>query len=900
MITRRAPVGAVCLRCRLRLLQHSTPIRYFANDGPSTPRVDDATENAEDSVQDAADQGQKSRPEGRSQTGWKKLNLHNRHMSGNRVLDEAARSLGSDMLGKPAYAIVMKDRGKIKKKQFPSVPGENRSATVPFDNTVASIEALLESQRQREQPSLQEILSIIDDLQPADRALPQKEFRKLQHLLAVGFLSIQLKSYIDWRKPGGRVGSKESIADTPSQPKFSWIKEWTPWVPLPTEANATEQTNFTLQGYISDTTSPKEKLAIRLMRECWGLSILELQTQLGETRIKLHDHEFILLMRGTQRFMSTLGEIWLEPGEKIEAFRKQSTLRLVSTKPKVEAVLRDLDNTLGSVTQKTFPLVLVAPENPDDAILEELGRVTNTYITRSRTARRQLHVAWIEIKSRAAQGFTVLEDMAHIVMRLLLTASGSRRTTHTLLSSTTSQTSPSRLIADVTSKDKLGWKDRLAQWARYAEPLTPERDDAAVVLPIKEFELPFEPLKAPESLKENLEFFPDTKFPFHPVKWSTTLQTSTVARFGQILHPYQPSNVTPSLSDLLLSTDRRVFVPTTPHPLHLTRFDTSDANTTNPLITMKSTIVLHLWPSPSSNPASRSSKKPTSERTSSKPTSERASSKKPKSERASSKKPTSERASPKKPTSKRAGDTPPAPLLEVRLATSENEVQGVESLRAITRTHHTEVMLPSSHVDVRFTQTQYAMLQAPDRETLESWSPLADFLRDARLDLENGKLEMPPRQKFPVPRRLFTAKAPSSPSISSPSPTPTSPPPTSANSPPRTEGTDPTNQPQPQVQLDTPDDSDELESISYEFVGLEFHRSATLPYEGHQLTYTSIEAGQGGGRRAEVTLEPVEHPNSSSTELADKGKQQEDFLACCRKLATDRSLWSGWSDQTQH
>ncbi|KAI0118205.1 hypothetical protein GGR51DRAFT_207216 [Nemania sp. FL0031] len=862
MITRRAPVGAVCFRCRLRLLQQLTPVRYVASDATSdaatnAPHVDvdvdvDGPTDAEVPVQhvrDPANRNKNRRPERKQQQllphlAWKKLNLHNRHVSGNRVLDEATRSLGTDMLGQPGYAIVMKDGGKIKKKQFPSLPIE--PATESSSNVATSIEALVESQRQR--PTIDQIRSNIHELQPADKALPEKEFAKLKYMLTEGFLSTQLKSYMEWHKSEAQGRSKKRVADTPSSPKFSWIKEWLPWVPLQPESATAEATNFTLQGYISDTTTPKEKLAIRLMRECWQLSVIELDTQLGETQVKLHDHEFVLLMRGTQRFMNTLGDIWLDQGEKIEAFRKQNTLRFVTSKPKADAILRDLDNTLGSVTQKAFPAVLVTPEEPDDTVLEELGRITNTYITRSRTLRRaQLHVAWIEIKSRAAQGFTNLEDLAHIVMRLLLTASGSRQATSTLFSPTIAQTSPGRLIVDVTSKDKLGWKDRLTQWARYMQPLTPKQSIADVALPIEEFELPFEPSEETKTLKDDLFLIPDPKFPFHPVKWTSTLPTSTVARFGQILHPYQPSNPTPPLSDLLLSTDRRVFVSTTPHPLRLTTFENSDTNT---IIAAKSTIVLHFWPSPSPNPATRGSKKSKS---------------------------------------KTAGDTPPAPLLELRLATSENEVLGVESLRAVSRTHHTDVLLPSSLVDVRFTQTQYETLQARDRETLDTWAPLADFLGVARLDLENGKLEMPPRQRFPVPRRLFAATNTTTSAAAIPPPPPSTEDAGSA-------AEQSLSQPDETLSNDKHHEYDELESISYEFVGLEFHRSVALPYEGHQLTYTSIEAGQGGGRRAEVTLEPVKQPESESTEIVDNGKQQEEFLACCARLAADRSLWSGLSD----
>ncbi|KAJ8121861.1 hypothetical protein ONZ43_g1796 [Nemania bipapillata] len=832
MIARSAHVGAVCLRCRLQLRQF-TPARYIStsdapgtppsappsvplNDPPSAHRPHDRADG-EDAIQDAATPGE------------------NPELRPGRLLKEAVASLGTDVLGKPAYAIVMRDGGKVKKRKLPKASVDEEPGS--SGNIAESIEALIDSQR--ESPAQDEVRSNIEGLRPTtDTVLLEKDFRKLQRLLTRGFLSTQLQDYLEsFEKP--------EVGEATTSRNFSWIRSVTHWEPLPTDSAAVDNSNIKLRGYVPDKTPAKGKLAIRIMRECWGLSIAEvLQTQLGETWIKMDNSEFVLLMRGTQRFMNTLGDVWLEPGETIEAFRNQKMLRLVTTQQKVDTLIRDLHKTLRSIVTKTFPIFIASSETPNDATLEELGRITNTY----------LHVTWIELKSRAAKGFAHLEDMAHIVFRLLLTAVGPRQATSTLLSPTVSGAHPGRLIVDTMSKSKLGWKDRLSQWARYTQPVTPKDSAVDTVLPLTQFKLPFEPSKPTENLNENLEFFPDTPFPPYPVKWSNVSRTSTVAHFGQVLHPYDPLNPTPSLPSLLANTNKPIFVPTSPHPLYLTKFDTDNSNTNLPLVTTKSTLVLHFWPSPSSNPVEKllSSKK----------------------SKAKSKAP-----------SAHAGDTPPAPLLELRLTTSDNEVKGVESLRAISRTHHTDVMLPSSLVDVRFTQTQHEMLQAKDHETLTGWQPLADFLGASRLDLENGKLEVPPRQRFFVPRRLFT-KIPSPFQPSSLF--------TARGYQARAANEEQYEQQQEEEETQYSEDGD-LVSISYEFVGLESHLSATVPYEGHQLTYTSIEAGQGGGRRAEITLEPIEYPHStnSSAEVANRRNQQEDFLACCSKLVADRSLWRG-------
>ncbi|KAI1354043.1 hypothetical protein F5Y01DRAFT_275008 [Xylaria sp. FL0043] len=848
MIARGASIGAVCLQCRMRLMRQLAPVRYVSTDAAvPTNRTDDRADGNGDGENSGgqdfgrdfgrdlgydAEQDREYRWVGVTRPNTKRLNARKRHLSRNRILQETAARTGSDMLGKPWYAIVMRDRGTIDPKGLPLLP------EITDDATTTSAEALLDNQHGT--PTPDKVRSSIEALRPqTDTMLRKKDFKKLQRLLIQGFLKAQLQDYLKVHQSSANHSlPKITTTDTPSKPEIPpWLVEMRPWTPLPSQPDAAEEADRTLQGYVSEAAplTEKEKLALRVMRDCWGLTIAELENHLGETWIKLQDREFKLLMRGTQRFIKTLSEIYLDSGEKIEAYADQRTLRLVTTKIKADALVKELDETLSEVKTKTFPVMLIGSKAPDPAVLEQLGQITNTYVRKSHNSNR-LHVDWIEIKSRAASGLSGLEDLAHIVFRLLLTASGSQKATSSLISPSQSQENTGRLVVDATSKDKLGWKDRMAQWARYVLPQTPEKSVADAALPIKELELPFEPLARPKPFNETEEFFPETKSPPHPVKWSNIGQTTTTAHFGHILHPYQPSKSTPLLSDLLTSTERHIFAPSTPHPLYLSNFESSDPGS-SPIVPTKSTIVLRFWPSPSS--------------------------KRPSSEPDAASKPSKKKN--KKPTKHVAGNELPAPVLELRLAASDREVKRIESLRAIRRTHHTDVLLPSSLVDLRFTQTQYETLLAPDHKALATWQPLADFFAPARLDLENGKLEMPPRQRFPIPRRLFTAD-PSSPSSEQPQPG------------------------QPWFDIE-----DEIESVSYEYVGLELHRSATMPFAGHQLTYTSIEAGQGGGRRAEVTLEPLESDASPAEAAADADKDwlRGDFLACCSRLATDQSLWSG-------
>ncbi|CAJ2503902.1 Uu.00g112960.m01.CDS01 [Anthostomella pinea] len=863
--------------------------------------------------QEELHQDKESRPRargrGKGTSAVRRLNIHKRHLAGNRVLTEDAESLGSNMLGKPAYAIVMRDGGFFKKRKNQSVDPLFEPESDQAHANLANIEAMLDSQRNP--PTAAEARRNIDELRPkTDTTLSAREFQKVKELLIDGFLSSQLQDYLErWKGahkhhhdehelPTTAADHLESDAmntsavdllesddegnttavDTPEHDdnnaqahRFSWINNVTPWVPLRIQGDA----DPSLQGYITNSASTKERLAVRIMRECWGLSIAELSTGLGETRVRIRNREFILLMRGTQRFVNTVGKIRLDAGEKIESFRNQKTLRLVTTKPKAEMLLQDFDEILNGVHTRTLPVKLFATEPPDDAVLEELGRITNSDVRKSHNGER-LHVTWIELKARAKQGLVGLEDMRHIVARLLLTAFAPPRATSTLYA--VNAGNDGRLIPHVAAKHKLNWLDKMAHWARYVLPLAPETGTPTPTTPPMQLELPFEPRPALVTdgiweINEGDEFFPETAFPAHPVRWSENVRTSTAAHFGHILHPHQPTTASSprSQTDLLVSNDRRVFSPITPHPLHLANFGPSQDKTRpqQPAQT-RGTLLLRFWPSPEINVRPKALPDTTEEQAPGN----------------KNKKKRGKRLTP------RAG-MPPAPVLELRIAVSEyGDIEGIESLQAIRHTHHTNVMLPASPVDVRFTQTQYALLEGADSATLAAWQPLADFLGSARFDLQAGKLEMPPRQAFPVPRRLFADEPDQSPTASGQ----------------QTNG-----------QGQAPD-SHALVNVLYEFVGLELHRSVALPHEDggslHRLAYTSIEAGQGGGRRAELTLEPLaatpsggdgntwpaaspppegEGEREGEREMSDatSDKQQDDFLACCYRLATSGSLWSG-------
>ena len=583
----------------------------------------------------------------------------------------------------------------------------------------------------------------------------------------------------------------------------------------------------------------------------------------------------------------------------------------------------------------------------------------------------QIEVAWIDVKNRDGCG---LEDKRHIVTRLLRTALTPPKTPTALYAETSTDQTGGSFIVDKTNREKWSWKDKLGVWGRYVRPVSRDvegqHSESGVQTknskiesspPLQKLPLPVVPNPAsnPEDSKPPVyEDEPDAPPPL-PVEWSRTVETTTRASFGHVLHSQWPTPPPTSLPDLLATNPPHIFSPVTPHPLQLASLEPpkdDDDPDAPPPVKPKTTIVIRFWPSP--NPLARMPADPKFVVPATK----------------------KRGRAPKNPTRRTidaqwykehvlgldADDdgwdadvdvdvdadnvvTDPsvlAPALELRLAASDTEILGVESLRAVLRTGTSDVMLPSSAVDLRFAQTQHVSLvpsppvtptfttdedlRPAAADALANWQPISDFLSNARLDLAHGKLEVPPRQKFPVPRRLFA-----------PLPTP---------SPSAEEGEEPKPKRKGRPPKTKTRDGDELLSTSYSFVGLEVHRSASIPYadavgsdsgNGVRLTYTAVEAGQGGGRRAEVSLEPVavavaveqqgrqpadqnsaddvsasfaSSPTPSSPAETEAGKEnsasvekesteeaeesaqeslERDFLASCYRFARTETLWSG-------
>ncbi|KAL2180784.1 mitochondrial inner-membrane-bound regulator-domain-containing protein [Thermothelomyces heterothallicus CBS 202.75] len=168
-----------------------------------------------------------------------------------------------------------------------------------------------------------------------------------------------------------------------------------------------------------------------------------------------------------------------------------------------------------------------------------------------------------------------------------------------------------------------------------------------------------------------------------------------------------------------------------------------------------------------------------------------------------------------------------APDLELLVEADHVEVKALTSLRAVKETFIGDVLFPAAPVDARLVQRRYFSL--PGASIEQHVPSIITFVTKSDLRPWAGKLSTPPvLLGVHLPRRLLT-------------PTATS----------QDDGTA------------TPNNNgggggdDDKVRVDYTFASIQVQRTVTAEYENLRLRYTSIQAGQRGGERAELSLEAV-------------------------------------------
>ncbi|KAL1883376.1 hypothetical protein VTK73DRAFT_8943 [Phialemonium thermophilum] len=804
MISRKSAVGFVCLHCRLSravfvgsrswLLWNSVQQRRnhdaAAIHGAGQEQRFEAAENtgnftekqsdASDPIQAQGSQGEEGRTDHNPvPTAPRKATSRGRrsrptpevyYTRGHKVRPREEK-VPIDILGKPAHAIVMNDLGKLQKRRPVVQDTDDQRPNVNLSHVLEQQQSVL---------TPDDVFRNIEELRPnGTRALTQREFDSLKDTLMHGFTKAQLDAYMAQHE----LQAGKDPADSSQNAAAPWIVEKWDWVP---ETGASTQTgDRVLEGYVHRLMSPKEQLAVRLIRKCWFVSAVEVENRLGHIDVRLRSLEFELLMLGNGKILGDVSRSLLEPGKRIELIPSEKIIRIIASKVTAEVILGEINSLLSRLETREFNTTVFSPRCLAPSSLHELGRITNTVI-RIDGEQHKISVHWVPPRDHDYR----LEDLGDVVFRLLLSASRPPHQPESQVKVIPAEDSEGgRYVVDFYNAGKWSWKDRIEQWARWIMPIPSQ---AARPRAEEGF---------PETLSVKLwpPLFDGTVEPADQrgaeptLLWPSRVQRSTTAIFGHVLYPYPAKH--PNRLD---RTQPSIMSPILPPFSTLALAKPIPGPKTN-----STTILMRFIPDPTQHSCYLES----------------------------------------------------APPLELRLEASDSEILGISSLRAILSSHTHDILMPRKPVDVRLQQTQFLELPGSSMAAEPSLvAPLVSFLEAADLRPSDARLV--------TPSRLRGVPLPCNPNADVP---------------------------------------DRQAVIDYLFMGLEVRRTVSADYNGWRVVFTNIEAGQGGGRRGELTLEaePAQGRTEEvgAVELNQERKGASDvfdnsvFLATVSELAFGEELW---------
>lgn len=207
-----------------------------------------------------------------------------RYRKGETMLVADPRQLPVETLGQDAPVIVLRERGPWKRKKL-------KQDERPVESN-PNIEDYVD---QEVGLSLDMIMENIDELRPGHRILPAREFKGVFDILMNGFTALHLETYVERHRQRLAEGDETPFLGVIPDEVLSrpWIVSQSRWTPE--VQGAVADVPHPLKGYILKTMPPKQRLAMKLMRECWGMSVQELLYGQGLLDLEMRELEFRLL-----------------------------------------------------------------------------------------------------------------------------------------------------------------------------------------------------------------------------------------------------------------------------------------------------------------------------------------------------------------------------------------------------------------------------------------------------------------------------------------------------------------------------------------------------------------------------------------------------------------------------
>ena len=343
---------------------------------------------------------------GQLPTKLSELPLGRLHGHRGTLARENKEDLGATSLGDPAKVIVLRE-------SIFTLYDHDDKKDILRDMKADHIDILGQLEDERGLVGWNEVESNITGLRPKDGQLETwDDFNELVKQLQDGFTIAQLARYtVEFgrsREPDNSswcgvsdVGRGKVLTSTPWMPGISQIEDHFDRSPL--------------RGYSLESHTSKQRVVLKIMRECWDVSLPELIDGIGqfELGIREEDMDALLGMSSIHAVemdtnahvanpyaLGSIHETYLIlENEKLEAFRSRNVLRVTTSHAKMDMVIQAVQQTLETIRIEKFDLGALAPSQLfidtkptrirnwakthfDAAALEVLSQLTKTSITK--------------------------------------------------------------------------------------------------------------------------------------------------------------------------------------------------------------------------------------------------------------------------------------------------------------------------------------------------------------------------------------------------------------------------------------------------------------------------------------------------------------------------------------
>ncbi|POS84707.1 hypothetical protein EPUL_004115 [Erysiphe pulchra] len=560
-----------------------------------------------------------------------------------------------------------------------------------------------------------EVITNIDGLRPEEEQLDSwLEFNQLVDELANGFTTVQLEQYFDMFC---RKTDNENLSENTPHNCTNLILSVTPWRP---DISASQKyfDNDPYRGFLFESRTMKQRLAISLIRECWNVELLPVIEGVGQFEIKIRADILEILLSGKPLpLQSFYDNVLTIDGEGLEVFWSRNVIRITTTKARKYRIVQEivklvkrvkiLNVSLGDL-MSVFDVQhknLQEDENWirkifHDQTLAELKRLTGVIIRRENN--RQISLGAL------VNDTTFLEDPVDAARRLLLTARPSNYVNENSLASADKSLAAPLSYCQI---DGLNWWCKTRSWYRWTNPILKEEQLSREVPTGESSSINF--LYEKNKHKNGMVIKLPSKSQISEkstseTKWSTEYLTSTFATVGAIIH----TDLDPKLQGPPLMNSK--------FEDSITEFSSHVPNISRLLSSAKfkktrgydEKAILRFLPNPYLRSKGKNRKR-------------------------------------KSASSKVLSSMPP---VEFHCSISKEKIAHFAYADAIIHQNYTDIMLPQETVDLRFHQ------RTTSRLVDEKLPAIADFFQQSTLNLNpNGNINILPSIVLPIPSHLCTS-----------------------------------------------------------------------------------------------------------------------------------------------